>query len=354
MQTVLPRVTLESALTLPEAIHDQYGGDATPPLDVAEALQQSPQSSGWRYLTGAAEAYGLTTGAYNAEAIALSDLGRQAVSPTEEGHREAALRKAALIPSAMSTFLRKYDGKPFPREDIAKNVLVQECDVPRDRVDEAFDVVVKNATFVGFFTEIKGKRYVKLRGASIAVGSADESEDAADTEDTDRPDEDGSDMSPTGHSTPKVTSPPRIQPENRRVFITHGRKRELIAQLKEIVSFGKFEPVVSVESESTSVPVPDKVMEEMRSCFAGVIHVAAEESIVGEDGKPRKKLNDNVLIEIGAAMALFRRNFILLVQDGAQLPSNLQGLYECRYSGETLDGGATMKLLKAFNRFKLE
>jgi predicted nucleotide-binding protein len=50
-------------------------------------------------------------------------------------------------------------------------------------------------------------------------------------------------------------------------------------------------------------------------------------------------------------MALYGRKFILLVEDGVKLPSNLQGLYECRYSGDSLDGFATMKLLKAFNEF---
>jgi predicted nucleotide-binding protein len=63
-------------------------------------------------------------------------------------------------------------------------------------------------------------------------------------------------------------------------------------------------------------------------------------------------LNPNVLIEIGAAMMRYDRKFILLVQEGTTLPSNLQGLYEVRYSGDELDYPATMKLLKAFNDFK--
>ena len=60
-------------------------------------------------------------------------------------------------------------------------------------------------------------------------------------------------------------------------------------------------------------------------------------------------INPNVLIEIGAAMALYGRNFILLVPEGVDLPSNLQGLYRCDYQGNKLDYDATMKLLKAFN-----
>ncbi len=68
------------------------------------------------------------------------------------------------------------------------------------------------------------------------------------------------------------------------------------------------------------------------------------------DRPPLKILNPNVLIEIGGAMALYGRKFILLVEKGVSLPSNLQGLYEVRYEGDRLDYEATMRLLKAFKR----
>jgi predicted nucleotide-binding protein len=42
----------------------------------------------------------------------------------------------------------------------------------------------------------------------------------------------------------------------------------------------------------------------------------------------------------------------LLVKDGVKLPSNLQGLYEVRYQGDALDGGTTIKLMKAINEMK--
>jgi predicted nucleotide-binding protein len=137
-----------------------------------------------------------------------------------------------------------------------------------------------------------------------------------------------------------------------RVFVTHGRNRELVPQLKELLSFGQFEPVVSVERESVSKPVPDKVLDDMRSCGAAIIHVDAEQEVMTNDGERMVILNQNMLIEIGAAMALYGRRFILLVKDDAKLPSNLQGLYEVRYQGEKLDGDATLRLLKAFNEFK--
>lgn len=60
----------------------------------------------------------------------------------------------------------------------------------------------------------------------------------------------------------------------------------------------------------------------------------------------------NVLIEIGAAMAFYGRRFILLVRDGVKLPSNLQGLYEVRYVGDTLDAHSTIKQLEAIKDIK--
>ena len=63
------------------------------------------------------------------------------------------------------------------------------------------------------------------------------------------------------------------------------------------------------------------------------------------NGTEHMLLNPNVLIEIGAAMAFYGRRFILLVREGVKLPSNRQGLFEVRYSGDTLDAVSTIKLL---------
>ena len=137
-----------------------------------------------------------------------------------------------------------------------------------------------------------------------------------------------------------------------RVFITHGKNKKILEQVKEIVAYGKFEPVVAQEHETAAKPVPDKVMDDMRTCQAAVIHVGSEGTLYDEDGSELPQINQNVLIEIGAAMALYGRQFVLLVEEGVELPSNLQGLYECRYSGDELGGAATMKLLKSFNEFR--
>jgi hypothetical protein len=149
----------------------------------------------------------------------------------------------------------------------------------------------------------------------------------------------------------EIKTPEKGGVRGNRVFITHGKNTKILGQVKEIVAFGKFDPVVAQERETAAKPVPDKVMDEMRSCQAAVIHVGLEGILLDKEGNEYPQVNGNVLIEIGAAMALYGRNFILLVEEGVKLPSNLQGLYECRYSGDELNMTATMKLLKAFNEF---
>lgn len=103
---------------------------------------------------------------------------------------------------------------------------------------------------------------------------------------------------------------------NSRVFISHGKQKSIVIQIKELLAFGNFDPVISVEREAIAIPVPEKVFEDMRSCAAGVIHVGAEGEYLDRDGNKHTKINDNVLIEIGAAMALYGKKVILLVEKG--------------------------------------
>lgn len=100
------------------------------------------------------------------------------------------------------------------------------------------------------------------------------------------------------------------------------------------------------------MPVPEKVFSDMRPCKAGIIHIGLEQNI-NENGRIEgSHLNENVLIEIGAAIALYGKKVILLCQKGISLPSNLQGLYRCEYEGDQLDYSATMKLLKTMKELR--
>jgi hypothetical protein len=148
----------------------------------------------------------------------------------------------------------------------------------------------------------------------------------------------------TGANGGSEAGEPALTKRERRVFIARRSGAKIIEQVKELVAFGRFEPVVAKERDAAARPFLHELMDEMRGCDTAVIHVGAEGTSSGFTW-----IGGDALIEIGAAMALYGRNFILLVEEGVELPSNLHGLCECRYSGDGLDMTATMKLLKAFN-----
>lgn len=163
-QAEMPRATLIDVVKLAEALRDNFAGKDATPIDLAKSLNRSPGSSTWRFLTGAAVAYGLTDAAYGADSISLTALGRQVVSPTEEGFGQQGLTSALLKPAVLKNFYEKYDKARFPQNDIAKNVLNQ-LGVPQERTDEALRIVVKNAEYVGIMTQVGGNQYIQLDSA---------------------------------------------------------------------------------------------------------------------------------------------------------------------------------------------
>ncbi len=343
-QSDLPAVTLEQALRIPRALWDDFAGKSAPPHDVALSIGMTPTSGPWRTLCGAAIAYGLTDGGYNADVITLSPLGRRILAPEAEGDDHAARAEAALKPRIVREFFQKYDRAKFPQDQIAENVLIA-MGLPKDRAKSAVAAIKATGKEVGIIREMKTGLFVALDAPAPERATAPERDPIEDVE-HDR-------ESNVIELRREDRIPPKPHPDvSNKVFITHGKSRAIVNQIKELLSFGKFEPIVSVERESTAIPVPDKVFEDMRTCSAGVIHVGSEGELLDEQGNKHIHINQNVLIEIGAAIALYQKRVILLVEKGVSLPSNLQGLYRCEYSGDKLDYDATMKLLKTFNEFR--
>src|ERR1700722_10443272 len=343
-QADVPAHSLDDAVRVPLALSDHFGKAPTKPLRVAQSMNITPGSSRFRMLCGASIAYGLTEGGYNSDQIALTVLGRRIVAPSREGDDIAARREATLRPRIVRDFLTRYNGSKLPPANIARNVL-EETGVPAERTAAVYTLILENAASVGFLREVKGQQYVDLESTVLP-----QSEPLGEQPEGDQPTE--TNPPTVAQTTPAAAAPAVAAKRTNRVFITHGKNHDIVAQLKELLTFGGFTPIVSIESETVSKPVPEKVLDEMRTCDAAVIHVGREQVYTDKDGKEQRQLNENVLIEIGAAMALYHGKFILLVEKGATLPSNLRGLYEVRYEGGKLDYEATMRLLKAFSDFR--
>lgn len=351
-QSDVPSASLEEALRVPNAILEHYAGAATTPFNIAKALDLDPKGSQLRLVTGASIAFGLTEGGAQSSEITITDLAKQILRPLAEGQDIAAKKEALLKPRIFGDFLRKYDTHTFPRDDIAVNVLV-EMGVPKDKAEEVRDQIMDSATKMGFIEELKGKKYVHLDSVTRTTPPAEEGDDDnAEPETGNIEDKDHESNNVENDLNENVNYDANQDIRNRRVFITHGKNKNFIDPIKKLLGFGELIPVVSVDKQSVSKPVPDKVMDDMRSCGAAIIHIDAERVLLDKEANEVNLVNENVLIEIGAAMALYGRRFILLIRDGVKLPSNLQGLYEVRYTSDVLDGDATIRLLEAINDIK--
>lgn len=352
-QSDFPQATLQQAQRIASALVENFAGDSGSPPDVALALGISPTSSGWPTLAGASIAYGLSDGGVNASVMKLTSLGRRLVAPEAEGEDLTARREAILKPRILREFFEKYRRAKLPNEQIAVNVL-KSLGLPGDRAANALEVIKANGTYAGIIRETPTGPFINLDSPGVPSPTA--TPDLANLSNESQSDET---LRAAQAPAPVAEPPAKLLPaaaavdaKANRVFISHGKQRAIVAQIKELLTFGSFEPVISVERESTAIPVPEKVFEDMRSCGAGVLHVGAEGKYLDRDGNELAKLNDNVLIEIGAAMALYGKRVILLVEKGVVLPSNLQGLYRCEFEGDKLDYESTMKLLKTFSQFR--
>jgi hypothetical protein len=274
-QSDFPLLSLQQAQKIPSAIIDNFAGVGGSPPDIALALGISPTSSAWPALAGASAAYGLTAGGVNAAKMTITDLGRKVVAPQEEGADIAARREAIMRPRILKEFFEKYRRAKLPNDVIARNVLKGQG-IPADRVETALSIIRDNGKYAGVIRDTPNGPFINLDSPGVPAPAATPA----------LPDDDQTDEMPrripaaspasSEPSPQERPAPLAFEPKMNRVFISHGKQRAIVTQIKELLEFGKFDPVVSVEREATAISVPEKVFEDMRSCAAGIIHVGAE------------------------------------------------------------------------------
>lgn len=135
------------------------------------------------------------------------------------------------------------------------------------------------------------------------------------------------------------------QPRELRVFLSHGRNLKLVKQVEDILKLvAGIDCEIAINEETTAIPVPEKVFGAMKRCTASVV-IVSREQVQGEPNSVR--INENVLVEIGAAFMLYDRHVVLLWEKGVPVPSNLQGLYRCEFEGTDLALQEVIKLTRA-------
>jgi hypothetical protein len=343
-QAETPTRTLREALVIPQALTNFFAGAATPPHQVALALEMSPTSSAWGRLTGAAGAYGLTKGGINASKIAITELGRRATAPTDEGDDLKARAEAALRPGVCKAFFEKYNRARLPPDHIALNVLRETLQVPTDRASAVLEILKDNGTFVGFIHDTKTGPFVALddlQPMPVATSSGPFEGAAEVLEDT---------QVESGEE-PRISTelPARQAPGRFKVFISHSKNAAVVQQVKEILALYDIDYEVAIEEETAAIPIPQKILAAMRRCQAAVIVVTADEQ---NKLDADYAINTNVLIEVGSAFVLYDQKVVLLWDRRLKVPSNIQGLYRCEFEGNELSFAIGTKLAKALKSFK--
>jgi predicted nucleotide-binding protein len=342
-----PKHTLEDALVIAKAIVNKNAGKPMKKLLVADAIGRKPSTVQFRNLLSSSYKYGLTLGTEKAGHIELTTIGKSILKPLSAADELSAKQKAVLSAEKFNEIYTHYKDSKFPSGKFFENALEVQFGIPSEYIVEVNELLKKNGVFAGLIRDISGSPHVMFDNFS-SVEESDYPREGKEIKENEVSPEEEVEIPEENQEKSNLVS----SVKKKKVFITHGKNKAFIEPIKKLLRFGELEAVVSVEKQSVSQPVPDKVLNDMRSCGAAIIHVDAEEKLMDKEAKERVVINQNVLIEIGAAMALFGRRFILLVKEGITLPTNLQGLYEVRYNGEKLDGDVTIKLLEAINEMK--
>lgn len=308
--------------------------------DLANKLDYSPTSGNFRDLVRSANRYGLTDGSWvqdTTKTIGLSSLGTSIVAPKVGEDPNASMRKALETPEVFKEFLNSINGRVIPPEDVCKSTLIRTHHILKSDADGCYAVLMKNIQELNLTLDnTQGKQYLRLDKLSTIIPTSNEPEGLTELEaidDSEQPE------TPTKEEEKLIP----------KVFISHSKNENILEQVKAILEFGDFEYTVAEEVETASIPIPDKIFGLMRQCNCAIINVSADEEMKQDESY---RINENVLIEIGAAFVHYDKRVILLVDKRIDLPSNLQGLYRCEYEGKELSFTIAMKLQKALTEFK--
>jgi len=262
--------------------------------------------------------------------------------------KNTSLRDALFNIQLFKKFFKKFDQGQLPRKELLLNSLNREENIPLQKCEEAYNIILKNAKELGISKNVKGTDYIRL---DLLTTSPIEEKLAVNGE---QPTEEiplDNSMLDKNHSEEEQGSNEDSQYVKPKVFLSHSKNKKIVSQIKQMLDFGQFEYVVAEDEETTAIPISEKVFGLMKQCNCAILNLSVDDPEEAE-----ASINKNVLIEIGAAFLQYDKKVILLVDKriADKLPSNLHGLYRSEYSGDELSFETAMKLQKSLTEFRKE
>ena len=161
-RSLFPPAPIEEARVLADTIARSGSGQPMRRIDVFDVLGRSPDSGPSRNLVTASGSFGLTGGGYQAEFLALTDLGRRLAV---DGDATATI-DAVLGVDVFRKFFETYANSQLPSDVAARSFLAKEG-IPADRTQACLDLVLQNGRYVGLIAQRSGTDYVLTREHAV-------------------------------------------------------------------------------------------------------------------------------------------------------------------------------------------
>lgn len=150
-KSLFPAVPIEEAQQIARTIAQKNAGQPMRRLDVFEELSKSPDSGPSRLLVTASSGFGLTTGSYKAEMLALTDLGRRLAVDDDK----TAMIDAVLGVEVFRKFFESYKDSALP-SDVAARSFLANAGIPTDRAEACWHLVRENGQQCGLIEQRTG------------------------------------------------------------------------------------------------------------------------------------------------------------------------------------------------------
>jgi hypothetical protein len=164
-----PVVTLEEAIRIPQKIKELNGGNPWPPADIAKALDKSPKTNTFFYLTAAARDYGLTEGTRDTDKILLTDLGRKFVYAGNSDEEHLSLQEAFFKVSIFTDVYNHYKGPTLPELKYLGNTLKAEFKLDADYHEDFHRLFQANCRFIQKYGDFGDTSIEESKAAKTSV-----------------------------------------------------------------------------------------------------------------------------------------------------------------------------------------
>jgi predicted nucleotide-binding protein len=347
MSADFPKVTLEQALRLPEALQ-RNGGQPLPKIDMATALGISPGSSALRTLGSASSSYGLTGGSYKTE-FTMDDFGTKILAPKSEEEKASTLVDSALNPEAFRKVFDYYKGKKFPETQFLINTLKREFEVAESQATAFAEIFTTNMKHVGLIRATTSGDWLSesLPSPNGTAGQAIVEIAVHDSEQRGNPDR--------SIEIPAAALRQPVEPKPKRpnvLFIGHGKNKKPLEQLTKTLRELGIPHIVAEDEPNENRAISKKVRDTMEKCGAAILIFSADEEYFDKDGNSVWKPSENVDHELGAASILYGERVIMFKEESVNLASNFSGTGYISFEKDKLNS-KTNELLRELIAMKI-